>query len=167
MLALKLKNMNLSVNGSGQAGKVTELSLPKIAAKLEEFRAGGMDAPVEFDMGLEKLEGSFTLAEYDPEVLKLFGLTLGNNTAVTMRGYAEDEMGNSQALVAEMRGRLKDQDPGSWKPGDNAELKGAISCVYYRLQINGKDVYEIDVLNMVRKIGGVDQLQKQRDALGI
>jgi P2 family phage contractile tail tube protein len=167
MLPLKLKNMNLIVEGRGQAGKVTELSLPKITAKLEEYRAGGLDAPIDFDMGLEKLEGSFTLAEYDPEVLKLFGLTLGNNTGVTMRGYAEDEMGGSQAIVAQMRGRLKDQDPGSWKPGDNAELKGAVTCVYYKLEINGKPIYEIDVLNMVRKIGGVDQLQKQRDALGI
>jgi uncharacterized protein len=167
MLPLKLKNMNLVVAGRGLAGKATEVTLPKVTAKLEEFRAGGMDAPVEFDMGLEKMEGSFTLAEYNADVLVLFGLTLGNSTDVTMRGYAEDEVGNSQTIVAQMRGRLKDQDPGSWKPGDNAELKGAISCTYYKLTINGKPIYEIDVPNMVRKINGVDQLAKQRNALGI
>ena len=159
--------MNLIVDGRGQAGKVTEVTLPKIAQKLEEHRAGGMDAPVEFDMGLEKLEASFTLAEYNAKVLKLFGLTLGNNTPITIRGYSEDELGFSQTIVAKMRGRLKDQDPGSWKPGDNAELKGAISCTYYELTINGKTIYEIDVPNMVRKIGGVDQLLRQRLALGI
>jgi uncharacterized protein len=167
MIPQKLKNMNLIMDGRGMAGKASEVSLPKISAKLEEWRGGGMDAPIDFDMGMEKMEASFTLAEYNADVLVLFGLTLGNSTDVTMRGYAEDEVGNSQTIVAQMRGRLKDQDPGSWKPGDNAELKGAISCTYYKLTINGKPIYEIDVPNMVRKINGVDQLAKQRNALGI
>jgi uncharacterized protein len=167
MLPRKLKNMTLFVDGKGQAGKVTEVSLPKIAAKLEEHRAGGMDAPVNYDMGLEALEASFTLAEYNADVLGLFGLTLGNNTAVTIRGYTEDEQGNSQTIVAQMRGRLKDQDMGSWKPGDNAELKGAVSCVYYSLTVSGRSIYEVDSINMVRKINGVDQLAKQRAALGL
>ncbi len=167
MQPLKLKNMNLSVDGKGQAGKVIDVTLPKIAPKLEEHRAGGMDAPINYDMGMEAMEASFTLAEYNAEILGLFGLTLGNNTAITMRGYAEDEMGGSQTIVAQMRGRLKDQDMGSWKPGDNAELKGAISCIYYSLTINGRSIYEVDCVNMVRKINGVDQLKKQRDALGI
>jgi P2 family phage contractile tail tube protein len=167
MLPLKLKNMNLFIDDRGLAGRVTEVSLPKVTAKLEEFRAGGMDSPVKFDMGLEALEASFTLAEYSPDVLKLFGLTLGNTTPVTIRGYAEDEQGRSQAIVVHLRGRLNEMDMGSWKPGDNAELKGTISCTYYRLKINGRDIIEVDTLNMVRKIGGVDQLLLQRLALGI
>lgn len=167
MLALKLKNMNLFVDGYGMAGKVTEISLPKIDAKTEEHRAGGMDAPVEYDMGLNAMVGSFTIAEYNANVLRRFGLVDGNSTAVTMRGYAEDERGNSQTIIAKMRGRLKGQDPGSWKAGDNAELKGEIACLYYSLTINGLPIHEIDVVNMVRKIGGIDQLKKQREALGM
>ncbi len=167
MQPLKFKNMNLFVDGYGLAGRAKEIELPKVNPKLEEHRAGGMDAPVEYDMGLEKLEGSFTLAEYTAGVLIRFGLVSGNSTAVTMRGFAEDERGNTQTIVAQMRGRLKEQDAGSWKPGEDAELKGSISCEYYKLTINGLPIYEIDVPNMVRKIGGVDQLAKQRAALGM
>ena len=167
MLPQKFKNMNLFVDGYGFAGRATEVSLPKIDAKLEEHRAGGMDAPVEYDMGLNALTGSFTLAEYAPTVLRLYGLVDGNSTAVTMRGYAEDEAGNSQTIVAQMGGRLKGQDPGSWKPGESAELKGEIGCRFYALYINGEEIYYIDVENMVRRIGGVDQMAAQRAALGM
>jgi P2 family phage contractile tail tube protein len=167
MLAQKLRNLNLFVDGYGMAGKVTEVSLPKIAAKTEEHRAGGMDAPVKYDMGLEALVASFTLAEYNAGVLTRFGLVDGNSTSLTIRGHAEDERGNSQTIVAQMVGRLEAQDPGSWKAGDNAELKGELSCQFYSLKINGVEIYRIDIPNMVRMIGGVDQLKKQRESLGI
>ncbi len=163
----KLKNFNCFIDGYGQAGKITEIEPPKITAKLEEHRAGGQDVPTEYDMGLEKLESTFTLAEYHIGVLKRFGLTLGNSTAMTIRGYAEDERGNSQTIVIQLRGRLSEQDPGSWKAGDNAELKGKLTANYYKLKINGEIIYEIDVENMVRKIAGVDQLKKQREAIGL
>jgi hypothetical protein len=38
---------------------------------------------------------------------------------------------------------------------------------YYKLNVNGTDVIEIDVVNMKRIIKGVDQLASQRTALGI
>lgn len=163
----KLKNMNLFVDGHGLAGKVTECALPKVEVKTEEHRGGGMDAPLEYDMGLNALIGSFTLAEYNAAVLKRFGLVAGDSVRVTMRGYAEDERGASQTIVAKLVGRLKAQDTGSWKPGDNAELKGEVGCLFYSLHINGEEIYYIDVPNMIRRIGGIDQMAKQRAALGV
>ena len=64
MIADVLKNMNLFVDGRGYAGVVDELTPPKLTMKTEEHRAGGMDAPVELDMGMEKLEASFSLKKY-------------------------------------------------------------------------------------------------------
>lgn len=167
MIPMKLKNMNMFIVAQGFAGKVSECSLPKVNAKTEEHRGGGMDVPVEFDMGLEALVGSFTLAEYSPAVLKRFGLVSGNSVDIIMRGYSEDERGGQQTIVAEMRGRLKGQDMGSWKPGEAAELKGEIACLFYSLKINGEEIYFIDAVNMVRRIGGKDQLKAQREALGM
>ncbi len=69
-----LKNMALFVDGRGYAGNVEELTLPKLTMKTEEFRGGGMDAPIEVEMGMEKLECEFTLTRFDKEALKLFGL---------------------------------------------------------------------------------------------
>lgn len=167
MRAQKLKNFTMFMDGRGLAGKVTEVGLPPVKAKLEDHRAGGMDMADEYDMGLEKLEAPFTLAEFNPEVLALYGLTLNSNVQVTVRGHASDDDGNSSTIVAQMRGRLKEQDPGTWKPGESTELKGTITCRYYKLTINGRVIYEIDIDRMVRIVDGVDQLAAQRASLGV
>ncbi|GHT98386.1 hypothetical protein FACS1894126_3800 [Alphaproteobacteria bacterium] len=60
MLPKILKNFNVFVDGRGYAGRVEEVSLPKLSLKTDEFLAGGMDAPIEIDLGMEKLEADLT-----------------------------------------------------------------------------------------------------------
>lgn len=80
-----LKNMNLFVDGRGYAGRIDEIQLPKLTLKTEEHRAGGMDLPVEIDLGMEKLEAQLTISDYDPAVFKLFGLLDNAATQITIR----------------------------------------------------------------------------------
>jgi len=42
-----------------------------------------------------------------------------------------------------------------------------MSVTYYKLEIDGRVMYEIDVVNMVQVINGVDQLAGDRAALGL
>ncbi|MDL2295612.1 phage major tail tube protein [Lachnospiraceae bacterium OttesenSCG-928-E19] len=81
-----LKNFNLFVDGRGYAGRADEVTPPKLTIKTEEIRAGGMDAPAEVDMGMEKIETSFSLIEYDPDILTQFGVVSGNSVSITLRG---------------------------------------------------------------------------------
>lgn len=162
-----LKNMALFVDGRGYAGNVEELTLPKLTMKTEEFRNGGMDAPIEIEMGMEKLECEFTLTRFDKEVLKLFGLAPGKAIPLTIRGAIVSDSGNQLAVVVNLQGILKEMDPGNWKPGEKATLKATIALRYYKLTHDGETVHEIDVPNMVRIIGGEDQLAVTRSALGI
>ncbi len=166
MLPKLIKNMTAFVDGKGYAGKVEDIGPPKLALKMEEYRAGGMDMPVDLDMGMEKMEASITFTEYSEDLFALFGLVDGNAVALTIRGARQDDNG-TDAVIITMRGGFKEQDPGTWKPGDKATLKAAISCRYYKLSINGQDKVEIDAENMIRKINGVDQLAEQRKALGL
>ncbi len=89
MLPKILKNFNVFVDGRGYAGKIDEITLPKLTIKTEEYRAGGMDIPINIDMGMEKLEADFTFAEYDKELFRLFGLIYGNSVALTIRGMMQ------------------------------------------------------------------------------
>lgn len=162
-----LKNMNLFVDGRGYAGNVEELTPPKLTFKTEDFRNGGMDAPVELEMGMEKLEASFALTKYDPEVLKLFGLAPGNTKPLTFRGSVSSEDGTEKPVIIQLQGMLKEVDTGSWKPGDKMTLKGSIAVRYYKHTIDGVVVHEIDIPNMIRKVDGVDQLAKTRSNLGM
>ena len=41
------------------------------------------------------------------------------------------------------------------------------TCSYYKLTVDGAEIIEIDLLNFIEKIDGVDMLDKQRSALGI
>lgn len=167
MLDQILKNMSLFVDGRGYAGNAEEISLPKLTLKTEEMRNGGMDAGVAVDMGMEKLECSFTLTSFDPDVLKLFGLTAGQVTPLTMRGHVESEDGTSAAVAVNLRGKITEMDFGSWKPGDKATVKASVALRYYKLTHAGEVLHEIDVVGMKRIIGGVDQLAATRASLGL
>lgn len=162
-----LKNINLFVDGNGYAGKVEELNLPKLTLKTEELRAGAMDAPAEIDVGMEKLEADFSTSGVDAEVLKLWGVRRNNFVPFTFRGAVQSEDGTVKAVVAQIRGTIKEIDWGTWKPGEKAPLKAMIAIRYYQLTHDGTVIHEIDVDNMIRIVDGTDQLAAQRTALGI
>ena len=168
MLDNLLKDCNLFVDGRGYAGQIEEITPPKLATKDEELRAGGMDAPVDVAMGMEKLTCDFSLVSYEPEVLKLWGLAPGNESQVTIRGALESEQdGTVKAVVMNLTGRLRESDPGTWKPGERATLKGSMTLTYYKLTVDGETTHEIDVPGYKRIIDGVDQVAAKRAALGL
>lgn len=168
MLPRILKNFNIFVNGKGLAGVADEFERPKISLKTDDHRAGGMDSEIEVDMGTEKMEAKFKLADPDPDVLGLVGLADGNSARVVAKGsYVRDTDNTRIAVVAEMVGRIKSTDGGAWKSGDKAQDDYEMSVNYYKLTVGGREIYEIDVENMIRRINGVDQLAGIRADIGL
>jgi hypothetical protein len=162
-----LKNFNLFVDGRGYAGQVEDVNLPKLSIKTEDWRGGGMDGTLALDMGMEKLEASFTLLSYDRDVLNLWGILPGQETALVMRGALEDVGGLVTPVVHVMRCRLREIDPGTNKAGDKPALKITADVHYYQCVHGGISVIEIDVVNMIRRIGQVDRLAAIRAAIGV
>lgn len=159
-----LKGFSVFIDGYGYLGLLVSGQLPKLTIKTEEHRDGGMDAPIEQDMGMEALASELVFSEFNRRLFQTFG---NSNVPITLRGSQEDEDGAKEAIEGMMRGLVKEIDPGDWKPGEKGECKLAISPRYYRLRIGGEDTVEIDVINGVRKIGGVDQLAARRANLGL
>ncbi|WP_045856256.1 phage major tail tube protein [Teredinibacter purpureus] len=166
MIPKVLKNFNLFVDGRGYAGRVDEVTLPKLSLKTEEFKAGGMDVPIELEMGMNKLECDITISEYDTEIIKMFGIREGAQVPLTLRGGLDGEEGVAPVVVS-ITGAWRDLDFGGWKAGEKAPLKVSIAARYYRLEIDGQELIEVDAENMVRKINGVDQMEAMRSALGM
>lgn len=162
-----LKNVNAFVDGKGYAGQVEEVTPPKRTLKTEEWRAGGMDAPVELTMGMEKLEGSLTLISYDSDILSAFGVVEGNQIQFTIRGVLESFDGTITPLVQNMTGKIKELDAGNWKPGEKPQLKVMLTLSYFKETIGGVVTTEIDIQNMIFIQNGVDLLAGFRAALGI
>lgn len=162
-----LKNYSLFVDGRGYAGVVTEYNPPELALNTDEHRAGGMDAPVDIDMGMERMETSFSLSSVDDNVQRSFGLMEGNQVPVTIRGARESYNGGVTPVLHSMRGKITRVAPGAWQAGQKPTLQITMGLDYFRQEIDGEVIHEIDVINMIRTINGNDQLAEQRAALGI
>lgn len=162
-----LFNTLLFVDGVSMQGDVPTFDLPKVKVKTEAHRGGGMDGEIDMDMGLEKLEASFTTTGMRRETLKFFGVFDTSATPLVFRGSFKEQKGRTVPAVATVRGMVTEVDPGSWKPGDKAEIKHAVSVSYYKLEVAGRVIYEIDPVNMVRIVDGIDQLASVRTDLGL
>ena len=161
------KNLNLFVDGRGYAGQLKSFTPPKLTLVTEDFRGGGMNAPAEIEMGMERLEASFALIAYDRDVLALWGVGPGQQVQFTVREAIESADGTVKAVVHNLRGKIRSFDSGDHSPGEVPELTVEIAADYYRHEHDGQVLHEIDVPNMVQVVNGVDRLAAQRAALGI
>ena len=167
MIPQTLTNLNLFIAGRGCAGRVMEIQLPKLKRKAEGYRAGGMDAEIDMPVGLEKLEGGFTLAGIDPDTLAFFGIADGTQFSGRFHGAMRDQKGAVVAVIVTWRGLLVEVDMGNWKPGDKSETKCTTTLSYYKLEVDNKVVFEIDPVACIRIINGTDELAAERAAIGL
>jgi len=167
MIPNVLKNFTLSVNGRGKAGIVDEVTPPKLTLKTAEHQSGGMDAPVDIELGMEKMTSNFTLGSYDEDTLALFGIVDGAHTPLTFKGALKGDAGKITPMEVSMRGLITEVDSGTVKMADKTQVKYSVSLRYYKLILGGKVIHEIDVEGVKRIINGVDQLEAERLALGL
>ncbi len=161
-----IRGMNLFSDGHGYAHMLEEVTLPVIKIKTEEVRLGGMDSPMDMDVGMEKLTLSYTLAGFDPDTQKQIGLLEGQSVRQTLKGATEDRDGTVHSEEIGLIGKVTEIDSGSWKPGEKVQMKVTISLTYYSRDRDGERLHEIDVENMKRIINGKDQLESVRKAIG-
>lgn len=155
MIPRILKNFNVFVNGVGFAGLCEEAEIPEVKIKTEGYRGGGMDGEFEVDMGTESMKAKLTFCEPMPDVIT----ALGNGVRVQLRGsYVRDTDNTRVAVIVELGARGTSFGGGTLKAGDKSQNTSEFAVDYYRYSLAGTDLVEIDVQNMVRSIGGVDQL---------
>jgi P2 family phage contractile tail tube protein len=135
---------------------------------MEAYRGAGMNAEVEADLGMEKLEAEHAYGGLVREVFQQFGIAKVDGVMLRFAGaYQRDDTGDVDAVEVVMRGRHTEIDPGSSKAGGDTEFKVKSGLTYYKLTINGDVVVEIDVLNMIENVNGEDRLAQQRRAIGL
>lgn len=162
-----LKYLNLIVDGRGYAGKIEEYNPPDLTVATEDFRGGGMDAPIDIDMGQEKLTMSFVLTSYDADVLALWGVKSGAAVQFTAKGSLENLDGVTTPVAHNMQGKVLSLARGTWGSGNKPSLTVTVGLRYYREVHGQRTTMEIDVINMVRIVDGVDQLAEHRANIGL
>ncbi|SIO25676.1 phage major tail tube protein [Halodesulfovibrio marinisediminis] len=162
-----LKGANLFVDGHGFAGNLKEVKLPDLSLKLEQFRAGGMDAPISVDKGMEEMVATFTTTKQCHETLGLFGVSKTGGVPLTVKASLESYEGVVTPVVVNMFGKITKIAPTAWSAGGESSNTYTVNLSYYKYTQDGIVVHEIDVLNMKRKINGTDQLAQHRTNLGL
>ena len=169
-LPRKLKNMNLFVDGESWVGLVEEFTPAKLSKKFEKYRGGGMAGAVDIDMGYDDdaLATEFTLGGYERKLLAKHSAAKHNAVLLRFAGsFQRDDTGEIDAVEIVIRGRSKELDRGNYKVGDNSTSKVSMTNTYYKEVVNGETIIEIDTVNMVEIIEGVDMMAEHRAAIGL
>lgn len=167
-LPRKLKDMALFYGAVGYTGQVASVTLPKLTRKMESWRGAGMDSPVKIDMGGDDLDMEWTGGGPLKEVLGDFASRQLDSVLMRFAGaYQADDTGETVAIEVYVRGRHEEIEMGEQKTGEGGEFKVKTALSYYRLEWNGEVLIEIDPLNRVLTVNGVDLLADTRAALGI
>lgn len=167
-LPKKLKNMNLFQNGVSFLGQVATVTVPTLARTMEDYRGGGMDGPVKIDMGQEAIEMEWGCGGFMEEVLDQYGVTAVNGVMLRFNGaYQNDQTGGVTAVEIIVQGRHEEIEAGEAKPGEDTEFNVKSACAYFKLTVDGRVKIEIDLLNFVFNVNGIDRLAEQRKAMGL
>lgn len=158
-----LRNCMLWADGDSYLGQIGDITPPVPTVKTEDVRNAGMSMPIAVNLGYEALEFSFNMPGLDPDILKLFGLAPGNETPFMITGAYVDEDGTTHSAVMNIRGIMTAGDPGDMQPGEMASHGYTIKVHYYKLEIDGDEIYEADPFDF--KVGGVSQYAGIRQAL--
>lgn len=165
-LPRKLINLNAYIDGEGYLGRIAEFEQPKLAIATEDWRGGGMIAPVKLDKGLEGLEATLTFGGHEMSLNRFFGNTAVDAVPIRLiSAYRADNYTPAQAVEIFMLGRFTEIDEGKSKPGDDTEHKYTVALTYYRRTVDGTEEILVDALNGHFRVNGVDRYAEIMDIL--
>lgn len=163
----KLKHLNAFGDGESYLGEVVEVTLPKLSRMMEDYRGGGMGGPVKVDLGQEALEMECKYGGLMRQVLRQYAAVRHDAVQLRFAGsYQRDDTGAVDAVEVVVRGRHQEMDFGSAKSGEDTEFTVKSTLSYYKLSINGTTEIEIDLVNLVEIVNGVDLMAAHRRAIG-
>ncbi|WP_182343333.1 phage major tail tube protein [Comamonas koreensis] len=167
-LPRKLKNYVVFKDGISYLGEVPELNLPVLTRKMDDYQAGGMGGPVKQDFGMEAMSMEYKMGGWADGSHSGFGSGRHDGTMLRFAGALDaEDTGQVDAVEVVARGRISEIDKGSAKVGETTEHTYKMELSYYKEVLNGTTIVEIDFVNMIEIIDGVDNLAAVRAALTI
>lgn len=169
-LPRKLKHLNLFMDGGNWIGVTEDYTPAKLSQKFEAYRGGGMMGAANIHMGLDDsaLDTSFTFGGVEADLVKRMGVAKIDGVALRFAGsFQRDDTGEVVPVEIVQRGRFKELDRGTFKSGDNSQSKISMVNTYYKETMNGVVLCEIDLINMIWIVDGVDLMAEHRKAIGL
>lgn len=161
----KINMFNLYKDGTKLFGISDEVTLPDFEAMSETLSGPGIlgeiDSPTIGHFGSQEMEIPFRVLDEE-----LFGLVCpGVAVNLTLRGSIQVETNEGIAYKGVrivVRGKVKSISSGKVKQGAATGSSIKLELTYILIEIAGKSMIELDKLNSVYKVNGVDVLEKAR-----
>lgn len=170
MKVSKVCDANVYVNNASAHGQASEVTCPNITAVMTDYKALGMVGSMEFFNGFDKMEMSIKWTYPENDIKKLcanfrkpIDFMVRGNKAVYEDGGLIAEI----PVVLYFKGTPKQHEGGTYKPKEDTELNTTFTVTYYKEEVDGVEIVELDVYNNIYKVDGVDQLADYRQNLGI
>lgn len=167
----RLTNANLYIGGASFLGRAEEVTLPAIKAKFSDHKGLGMIGDLEFPNGFEKMTGKVKWSSLYPDVVEEVGSPF-NAVALQVRAdmdtYDASGQRSESSVVCFLTVRFKDSLSGfTFKQNEPSEQESEFSATYYRLEVDGNPLVEIDFISQLFFVDGKDMLAEYRANLGI
>lgn len=165
----KAFHANIYIAGTNdQIGRASEVKLPDIAPDVVEHKGLGMVGTLELPAGLQKMNVSI---KWDGIYSDAFRFGANPFQARRFQARASVQTYDAQGLVNEVplvvlfSGTFTKLGGLAFKAKESATQETEIACHYIKCTLGGVDQYEIDVLNNVWIVDGVDVLEQLRGNL--
>jgi P2 family phage contractile tail tube protein len=166
----KVYDCNVYIGDESLHGQASEVTCPDIAAVMNEYKALGMVGSVELFNGFDKMEATIKWT-YPENAIKKACADFLNPVELMVRSSKAVFQGSAQTgeipVVIYLTGLPKKHQGGSFKPKEDTELESVFAITYYTEEVDGEEIVELDVLNNIYKVDGVDLLAERRQNLGI
>ena len=165
--AYKLTTNIPGIEGDQLLGEVTAFTPPIVAERTADF-TNGMGIVEEVDLGLQKLESTFTLQSYRPEIFSAIAARKQGEIPTTLTFYSSLAQGDGSAEVPQvqiMRGHVSGIPAESVSPDGVSTYDVRFVPRYYKRTIGETDVIEVDLDNLIFITGGVDRWEQKRTNL--
>ncbi len=166
----KVFDANVYVNDRSTHGQAAEVTCPTVTALMTDFAAMGMVGSAEFFNGFDKMEATIKWTYPDNEVQKAcanFFKSVSLMVRSSKAQYSNGDIESEVPVVVYMRGLPKQHPGGGYKSKEDTEVESLFSITYFKQEVDGEVIIEIDVLNNIYKVGDEDLLAKRRENLGI
>lgn len=160
MSIIKVKNAKVYIDGNSLVGIAQEVELPNVKVKTSEHSGLGMIGTIEASDGqIEKMESKIVWSSIFKELAKYAAnpnKTLSLQIRAKQVEYKTGECASVDA-VYNLTCRSKGVALGSLKTGESLEgVESELSVDGAKVNIDGKDYLEVDVLSGTYKIEGKD-----------
>jgi uncharacterized protein len=138
---------------------LVELALPTLQGIYADHHPGGGRVAIELEVGVQKLEPTFKLNGYDPDVLTLFGVGGKLKRVFTAYGVIVDKRtGRRIESKAVIEGRLGKVEPSAFQRGELQSHDYAINEVtHYEVWFDGQQKIFWDFFTNSWLVNGADE----------